>query len=301
MKHGGYGCKGIGSCQDQTYQLANGSRYCVEGCTFLCNNFSAGFLYIFQHGFFIQRFHILAVSFHFFIILICAETGNVSACPWNEGGVAVLAKHISVDISLGYFEVLGKSIAKSCCIKNSSGSHNLILRKTGNLGKYIGHNVYRVAYNNILCVRSFFYDLRSDALQNIYVCLSKLNSGLSRFAGDSGCDDHNVGIFGICVISGYQRYRASEAGSLLNVHNLAFYLFLVDVDQNNLGSDLIVCQCVSDSGANASSSDNGNFAAHKKLLSWGCGIVSTFPSVLLLFRGIGWFSLCDVLCFLFIF
>ena len=29
--------KGIGSCQDQTYQLANGSRYCVEGCTFLCN------------------------------------------------------------------------------------------------------------------------------------------------------------------------------------------------------------------------------------------------------------------------
>jgi len=25
----------------------------------------------------IQRFHILAVSFHFFIILICAETGNV--------------------------------------------------------------------------------------------------------------------------------------------------------------------------------------------------------------------------------
>ena len=158
MKHGGYSCKGIGSCQDQTYQLANGSRYCVEGCTFLCNNFSAGFLYIFQHGFFIQRFHILAVSFHFFIILICAETGNVSTCPRDKGGIAVLTEYVSVNISLCYLEVLGES----------------------------------VAYDNILCVWSFFYDLRSDALQNVYVCLSKLNSCLSWFTGDSGSNDHDV-------------------------------------------------------------------------------------------------------------
>ena len=213
----------------------------------------------------------------------------------------MLAKHICVDISLGYFEVLGKSVAKSCCIKNGSGSHDLILRKSGNLGEHIGHNVNWITYNDVLGIWSFFYNLRGNALQNVYICLSKLNSGLSRFAGDSGSNNYDVGIFGICVISGYQRYRASEAGSLLDVHNLAFYLFLVDVDQNNLGSNLIMCQCVGNCRANASSSDNGNFAAHKKLLSWGCGIVSTFPSVLLLFRGIGWFSLCDVLCFLFIF
>ena len=196
----------------------------------------------------------------------------------------MLTEYVSVNISLCYLEVLGESVAKSCCVKDGSGSHNLILRKTGNLGKYVGHDVYRIAYDDVLGIWSFFYNLRSDALQDVDICLSKLNSCLSRFTGNSGCDDYDVGIFGVCVISCYQGYRTSEAGSLLNVHDFAFDLFLVDVDQNDFGSDFIMCQCVGDCGADASSSDNGNFAAHNKLLSWGLWDCVNFSS------GFGCFS-----------
>ena len=199
----------------------------------------------------------------------------------------MLTKYISMDISLCNFKVLGKSIAKSGCVKDGSGSHDLILRKTGNLGKYISHNIYRITYDDILCIWSFFYNLRSNALQNINICLSKFNSGLPRFTGNSGCDDYNVGIFCICIISCGQGYGTSEAGSLLNVHNLSFHLFFVDVNQNNLRSNLIMCQCIGNCRSNASSSDNSNFAAHNKLLSWGLWDYTVFPlEFVCFFRGI---------------
>ena len=42
-----------------------------------------------------------------------------------------------------------------------------------------------------------------------------------------------------------------------------YYFFLVNIDENNLRRDVFVRQCIGDRRSNASSSNDGNLAAHK--------------------------------------
>ena len=74
----------------------------------------------------------------------------------------MLAEYICMDISLCNFKMFGKTAAKTRGIQNCSGTDDLILRKPRNLGKYIGHNINRIAYDDIKRLGSRFYDLRCD-------------------------------------------------------------------------------------------------------------------------------------------
>ena len=42
--------------------------------------------------------------------------------------------------------------------------------------KYIGHDVDRIAYDHIFCVRRYSYNLRSNVFKNIYIGLGQLDS-----------------------------------------------------------------------------------------------------------------------------
>ena len=83
-------------------------------------------------------------------------------------------------------------------------------------------------------MRSYFYDLRCDRFQNVYVGLCQFDSCLTWFTGDTGGDDNDVGIFCILVFTGNDGDRVSEAGSLCDIHDFAFYFFFVNVDQDDL-------------------------------------------------------------------
>ena len=96
----------------------------------------------------------------------------------------MLAVHIGMDIFLRHVEMLGKTIPQSGCIQHSTGTDDLILRQSGDPGKYIGQNVHRVADDDVDGVRRRLHDLGRDLLDDVHVGLGQFNSGLSGLAGD---------------------------------------------------------------------------------------------------------------------
>ena len=151
----------------------------------------------------------------------------------------MLTEYISVNVLLGNIKMLCQSAAKSCCIQDCTGTNNLILRQSGNLCEYISHDINRIAYDQIKGIWSCLYDLRCDRFEDIYICLCKFKSCLSWFTGNTGCDDNDVRIPSIFVVSGNDRDRISEAGSLDNIQNFTFCFLFVDIDQNNFRCDIL--------------------------------------------------------------
>ena len=76
----------------------------------------------------------------------------------------MLTKYISVDVLLCNIKMLCQSTAKSCCIQDRTRTDDLTLRQSGDLRKYISHNIHRITYDHIQCIRCLFDNLRSDAL-----------------------------------------------------------------------------------------------------------------------------------------
>ena len=150
----------------------------------------------------------------------------------------MLTEYISVNVLLGNIKMLCQSATKSCCIQDCTGTNDLILRQSGNLCEYISHDINRIAYDYIECIWCLFYNFRCNVLQNIYICLCKLNSCLSRFTGNSRSNDNDVGIFGILIFSSFDCDRVTETGSLDNVHNLSCNFLFIDINQNNLRCDI---------------------------------------------------------------
>ena len=69
-----------------------------------------------------------------------------------------------VIITSGIARKPGQTETKSCRIKQRTGTNDLILRKTRNLCEYIGHDIHRIADNDVEGIRSLLHDLRSNAL-----------------------------------------------------------------------------------------------------------------------------------------
>ena len=80
----------------------------------------------------------------------------------------------------------------------------------------------------------------------------------------AGGDDDHIGIHGILVITCNDGNRLTEAGALDDVHDLAFHLLLVDVDEDDLGGDVAEGQGVSDGSAHVTGADDGDLSAHKE-------------------------------------
>ena len=76
----------------------------------------------------------------------------------------MLTEYIGVNIFLSHLEMLGEAETKSCCVQKSSGTDDLVFRKSRDLGEYISHDIHRIAYNNIKGIRRFFYNLGGNAL-----------------------------------------------------------------------------------------------------------------------------------------
>ena len=174
----------------------------------------------------------------------------------------MLAVYVCMDVLLCNVEMSGQAVTKTCSIQKCTGSDDLVLRKSGNLCKYISQYVNRVAYDNVLRIRRRFHDLRCDRLDNVDICLRKLDPCLARLTCDTGCDDHDIGILCILIASCDDGDRASEAGALLDVHYFALDLVIVNIDHDDLGYEFFIGKFVRDCCADASCADDCDFAAH---------------------------------------
>ena len=68
----------------------------------------------------------------------------------------MLTEYKTVNVLLCHIEMLGQLGTKSCGVKAGTGTDDLMLRQSGNLGKYIGQYVNRVTYDNINRIRACF-------------------------------------------------------------------------------------------------------------------------------------------------
>ena len=274
VHHRRYGRYRIAGSKQQRAQLAYRSGYCIECRTLSLDDLSACLVYILGHCLTVERLEVHR-PLHDLCIALHRCSGNISQRPRDKCAVSMLTKYISMNIFLCNFIMLGQSITQSCSIQNGTGTDDVALRNTGNLRKYIGHDVDRIAYDHIFCVRRYSYNLRSNVFKNIYVGLGQLDSRLARSACDTGSNDDDVRILCILIIARHDGYRITEEGSLCDIHNLAEYLFLIDVNQYDFRSSAVLHrQCICNSRSYASCSNDSNFSAHAVLLELGGGLLT---------------------------
>lgn len=118
------------------------------------------------------------------MILVDVYAGNGGYRPGNEGGVAVLAENVCVNVFLADVVVFRKAGAKTGGVEQCARSEHAILRDTRNLGENIGQNVDRVCHDDIDGIGSVFCNLGSDLLDDVGVDLGKLKTGLACLTGN---------------------------------------------------------------------------------------------------------------------
>lgn len=124
--------------------MANGERNGIEGCTLALNYTTAGFTHIFFNILVIKGRENAVLSAYDAVIFGNRNIGNVSEGPRNERRIAMFTENISMNVLLIDAVIFGNSCTKSCCIKDSTGTDDLVFRDTGALAPNVSENVYRV-------------------------------------------------------------------------------------------------------------------------------------------------------------
>ena len=191
-----------------------------------------------------------------------AAAGDGGQRPGDEGSVSMLAIDIGMDVLLGHLEVLRKIATQTGGVQNGAGADDLVLRNAGELTESIGHHVHRIADDDIQGIRSHGGNLGSDLLENIYIGLSQIQTGLAGLAAHAGSDDHDLGVPSILIGSCDDGNGFPETGALNDVHNLAFQFILIDVNKNDIRSRIPLGESVCNGGANITCADHSNFTSH---------------------------------------
>ena len=184
--------------------------------------------------------------------------GDVDEAPGHEGGVAVLAVDVRVDILRADAEALGQRRLQTAGVQDRAGADDMALGNAGDLVEHVGQHVDRVGDDDIDRVRRGGGDLRGDVLEDVDVGLRQLQPALPGLAGKTRGDDDDVGARRGVIVAGTDDRRGTERRALINVHRLAERLLLVDVDQDDLGRGTLDHQVVCDRGADAACADNSD-------------------------------------------
>ena len=177
----------------------------------------------------------------------------------------MLTVDVGMNVLLGDVIAVGQVVAEPGGVQNGAGADDLAFRNAGDSGKHVGHDVHGIADDDIQGVGGDRRDLWRNVFHDVDVGLRQIDAALTGFAPDAGGDDDDVGVCRVSVITGNDGDRLAEAGSLNDVHDLALHLLPVDIDYNDLGSDVPKGQGVGDGCPHISGSNNGYFSAHKKI------------------------------------
>ena len=189
---------------------------------------------------------------------------DVHKAPGHEGGIAVLAVDVRVDILWADAEALCKRRLQAAGVEDGAGADDVALGNAGNFVEHIRQHVDRVRYDNIDGVRRGSCDLRGNVLDDVDVGLRQLQPALSGLAGKTRGNNDNVGAGGRVIVAGADDRRRTERRALIDIHGLAKGLLLIDVDQDDLRCGALDHQVVRNRGADASRADNSDLAHTQK-------------------------------------
>lgn len=235
----------VDTCEDALNNVANGNGNCVVGSTLALDNASAGLANIALDLIVIKSRHDLIRCEDGALEVSYRDIGDVCKRPRNEGAVAVLAENISMNIELVDVEVLGETCTQTSCIQNSTGADDAGFRNAGALAEGICEDIDRIADDDVCSIRSVTGDIGNDALDDIYVCLCEVQSGLTRLTCNTGSDDNNIGALTVRIATCINRGRCAERCTLTNIKCFAKRLIVIDVYHNDLGSETHDSKCVS--------------------------------------------------------
>lgn len=260
VQHGRNRHVGIDAGEDALYDMADGNGNRIERCALALDDVAAGLAHVILNVRIVERRNQHAVGvFHSLLVCVCRNVGDVRNGPRHEGAVAVLTQNVSVYVLLVDLVVLGETCTQTGGIEDGTGTEDAGLRNAGALAERIGEDINRVADEQIDCIRCILRDVRRDALDDVDVRLCKVQSGLAGLTGNAGRDDDDVGILCVFIAARVNGTWRAERNALTDVQSLALCLFLVDIDHDNLGSNALHSEGVSDRGADAAAADNGNF------------------------------------------
>lgn len=132
----------------------------------------------------------------------------------------MLTEDTAVDVLHIYVEVLCKAGAKSCGVKNGSGTDYLLLGKSGMLAEGIGQDIDRIADDNINGIGSSRGNLRNDALCDVNIRLSKIKTGLTGTSCDTGGNDNDIRASCVGIITGIYIDRSDVGSTLTDIPSL---------------------------------------------------------------------------------
>ena len=170
----------------------------------------------------------------------------------------MLTEHVRMYVALADIIELGQTGTKSRGVENRTGTDNLILRNAGELVECIGHNIDRVADDDVDCLRSIHRNLGRDVLHNVDIGLSKLKSRLTGLSRNAGCNDDDIGAHGVAVITCDNAHGTEERSALKNIHGLALSLLLVHINQNDVRCGTVGCESECDRRSDASRANDSN-------------------------------------------
>ena len=133
---------------------------------------------------------------------------------------------------------------------------------TGDLGKGIGENIHRICHQNIDGIRCVLYDLGGDALENVYIGLSQLQTGLAGLTGHTGGDDDDIRTLSILIAAGTNDGRRAERSALVNIQCFAKSLFLIDINENDLAGNSLHHDIVGDGSTDTACANNSDLCRH---------------------------------------
>ena len=138
----------------------------------------------------------------------------------------------------------------------------MILRDAGYTAEEISQDIHRVADNDINRIRRNFHNFGNDLLCNIDVRLRKIQSGLSFFSGNTGCQNHNFRTGGIGIAARVDFNGRAKTEALANIERFAQAFFLIHIDHHDFCCNAVYRQRICDCGTNVAGADYSHFVAH---------------------------------------
>ena len=211
----------------------------------------------------VGRVHrIFAAVFDALAIIFDSYRRNFCQGPGNKGGIPVLAHDVSVYIFLADSKIIGQIIAQARRIQDRSRTDDYAFRQSGIFHECVCQYVHRIADDDIKRFRRMLCDLRRDLFDNVDICLSKVEPGLTGFSRKSRGYDHDIGSLRVFIGSGINGYRTAERSALFNIHRFSERLLFVNVNEYDFRSNSLYGHSIGDCRADAACSDNCYLIAH---------------------------------------
>lgn len=266
VRKAGNGENGVVGGEDRLGDGGDTGGNGVIGRALSLDDLTAGVSYVFFNAAQEYLGLLLGVVVNVAAILLEVHTDDAGNAPGEGGGIAVLTEYVGVNVLRADGETVGNQTAKSGGVQHSAASDDLACGKTGILDEGVSENINGVADNDVYCVGAVACDLGSDLRHQLGVDTGKLQTGLTGLSADTGGDDDDIGACRIGIIACINVQGRGEGRTVDDIHCLALCFRAVDINENDLGSETVLCQGVRYGSAYVADTENGNLFAHKTFL-----------------------------------